>query len=282
MQLEYEPWLLLVDQCGREPYCAIFLVILLKCASKFVAEHKQTERRKFAASLWKRCNEQAVPHDLKIIRVSVSAFLCKLAVFEGGSFGRLDRDGGSDQLRRALPPKASTAYLQREHNPAFLGHIYRDRYVFDLFCWLLICPRCLASSHDRRIKSWREIVCFCFLKLSHNDWNLPQRERDSRKVPWSVKASRWDFWKQEGNTSGHKEILFYAQQTDIHSAGDGTSSCCTEAANWKHGPDGTLPARNRVRTVAGFIFDIFNLQFLKWGSDGPATESWVSFSTLIQ
>lgn len=182
MQLEYEPLLLLVDQCGREPYCAIFLVILLKCVSKFVAEHKQTERRKFAASLWKRCNEQAVPHDLKIIRVSVSAFLCKLAVFEGGSFGRLDRDGGSDQLRRALPPKASTAYLRREHNPAFLGHIYRHRYLFDLFCWLIICPRCLASSHERRIKSRREIVCFCFLKLSHNDWNLPQRERLSESA----------------------------------------------------------------------------------------------------
>lgn len=71
----------------------------------------------------KRCNEQAVPHDLKIIRVSVSSFLCKVAVFEGGSFGRLDRDGGSDQLRRALPLNAPTACRREEHNPASLEYM---------------------------------------------------------------------------------------------------------------------------------------------------------------
>lgn len=54
---------------------------------------------------------QAVPHDFKIITVSVSSFLCKVAVFEGGSFGRLVQDGGDDQLKRAVPPTTRTGVV---------------------------------------------------------------------------------------------------------------------------------------------------------------------------
>lgn len=44
---------------------------------------------------------QAVPHGLRIISVSVRSFLCKTAVFEGGSFGRLVQDwsGGAQTAR---------------------------------------------------------------------------------------------------------------------------------------------------------------------------------------
>lgn len=47
---------------------------------------------------------QAVPHHLKKITVSVSSFLCKVAVFEGGSFGRLAQDSCNDMLKREMPP----------------------------------------------------------------------------------------------------------------------------------------------------------------------------------
>lgn len=76
----------------------------------------------------KRPNGQAVPHDLEIIRVSVSSFLCKRAAFEGGSVGRLDWDGGE------APPPAhshSGAATKRIAAPASLTR--EERHIAQRF-----------------------------------------------------------------------------------------------------------------------------------------------------
>lgn len=98
--------------------------VCVRLLSKFVFLSAGKQRRKFAVSRWKRSNEQAVPHDLKIIRVSVSSFLCKVGVFEGGSFGRLDRDGGSNRLRLSAATRPGSSAAWRSLIPPFWDRIF--------------------------------------------------------------------------------------------------------------------------------------------------------------
>lgn len=103
--------------------------------SKFVCRvqtNKQAGGEVRGGASEKRPNGQAVPHDLEIIRVSVSSFLCKRAAFEGGSVGRLDWDGaeapppahshsGAATKRIAAPAFCYTGGAT--HRTAFLGHV---------------------------------------------------------------------------------------------------------------------------------------------------------------
>lgn len=204
-----------------------------------------TERGKFAVSLWNCFNERTVPHDLEIIRVSVSSFLCKVAVFEGGSFGRLDRDGGSDQLRRALPPNASTACLREEQIPALLERIYITDDIY-------FAHRVDRLFHEpfSSLKKLEEIYIFCFSQVVADRVKAHCcTDGQSRKVSWNVQAERWIFWKKEGNKSEHMIILILLTVDST----DWTSSSSTSATNWaRHSMDLTVL---HFWTVAGFVLN---------------------------
>lgn len=77
----------------------------------------------------RRPNGQAVPHDLEIIRVSVSSFLCKRAAFEGGSVGRLDWDGAE-----APPPAHSHSGAATKRIAAPAAVTREERHIAQRFC----------------------------------------------------------------------------------------------------------------------------------------------------
>lgn len=180
------------------------------CCRSLWAERKQTERRKFAVSLWKRCNEQAVPHDLKIIRVSVSSFLCKVAVFQGGSLGRLDRDGGSDQLRQSAATKRiRLAARGRSIIPHFWDtfNYYQTGYLFRLCCSRTNCFGALWAA----IPAARGHLFLCFPNLSHQDWNRTATHADLGISDMKREDGRVSVWKEAGNKSEHTIVLFHSR-----------------------------------------------------------------------